>query len=251
MPPLPQTIDEVIVRLDEIIARSIKEKSRIGYFPALYKRVTIQVKEGIARGEFEDGVRMARLDVTFANRYLVALEQYERGEPCSACWQVAFEATYSWRPLVLQHLFAGMNAHINLDLGVAAAETCPGESIQSLHNDFLKINTILNSLVVKVEGEIGRISKFFRTLLKYTGQADDILTSFGMGAARNLAWHTATRLAPLEAEERDHKISVIDVEMALVGRTLFPGTLFGAGLLILRAMESSNVARNIKILNER
>lgn len=251
MPPLPQTIDEVIVRLDEIIARSIQEKSRIGYFPALYKRVTMKVRDGIAKGVFEDGARMARLDVIFANRYFMALEQYERGEPCSACWQVAFDATTSRRPLVLQHLLAGMNAHINLDLGVAAAETCPGESIENLHNDFLKINAILISLVVKVEREIGRISKFFKTVLRHTGKVDDVLVGVGMETARDLAWQTALQLAPLAEEERQEKIAVIDAEVALLGRTLFPGPVLGAGLLVFRTTESNNIARNIKILNER
>jgi len=54
-PGLARTIDEVIVHLDDIIARSIREQSRLGYFAALYRKVTVKVKEGIAQGRFEDG----------------------------------------------------------------------------------------------------------------------------------------------------------------------------------------------------
>ena len=40
-----KTIDEVIQQLDEIIDRSYWQKSRLGYFAALYRKVTIEVKK--------------------------------------------------------------------------------------------------------------------------------------------------------------------------------------------------------------
>jgi hypothetical protein len=39
------TIDEVIAQLDEIMARSRRENSRLGFFAALYRQVTIMVKD--------------------------------------------------------------------------------------------------------------------------------------------------------------------------------------------------------------
>ena len=75
-----QTIDEVIQYLDEIIASAQNESSRAGYFPALYRKVTLAVKHGIEHHLFEDGERMERLDVIFANRYLEAYDQYRNGE---------------------------------------------------------------------------------------------------------------------------------------------------------------------------
>src|ERR1051325_11156523 len=99
-----RTIDEVIELLDEIIARSVREKNRLGYFATLYRHVTVEVKRGIAAGRFEDGPRMQRLDVNFANRYLTALDCYLRGEPASRCWVSSFKAVAVWPPLVLQHL---------------------------------------------------------------------------------------------------------------------------------------------------
>ena len=74
-----ENIDQVINRLDEIIAVARAEENRLGYFPALYRNVTIQVKTGIEEGFFEDGARMERLDVVFANCYLDALAQYRQG----------------------------------------------------------------------------------------------------------------------------------------------------------------------------
>src|SRR5215211_5307572 len=103
-----RTIDEVIEYLDEIIARSQREKSRFGYFATLYRNVTVEVKRGIASGRFEDGPRMERLDVNFANRYLTEFDCYRRGEPASRCWITAFKAATRWPPIVLQHLLIGM-----------------------------------------------------------------------------------------------------------------------------------------------
>ena len=61
-----ETIDQVIRQLDDIIDWSIRNDSRLGYFAALYRKVTLQVKSGITDGFFEDAERMERLDVIFA-----------------------------------------------------------------------------------------------------------------------------------------------------------------------------------------
>ena len=79
----------------------------------------------------------------FANRYLAAYDAYQNHKPVTESWQYTFQVNEQWWPIVLQHLLLGMNAHINLDLGIAAARISPGEKLQSLQNDFLKINKIL------------------------------------------------------------------------------------------------------------
>jgi hypothetical protein len=91
----------------------------LGFFAALYRKVTVKVKEGIAEGRFENGPRMKRLDVTFASRYLAALNQFRNGRQPSLCWLASFKSAAAWRPIVLQQLLIGMNAHINFDLGIS------------------------------------------------------------------------------------------------------------------------------------
>lgn len=49
-----QTIDEVIAQLDETILRARQESCRLGFFAALYRNVTLKVREGISAGHFED-----------------------------------------------------------------------------------------------------------------------------------------------------------------------------------------------------
>ena len=65
-------IDEILERLRAVVAWATEQDSRLGYFAAMYRRVTQEVKEAIHEGKFEDGPRMTRLDVIFAERYLAA-----------------------------------------------------------------------------------------------------------------------------------------------------------------------------------
>ena len=130
------TIDEVIAQMELLVAACIKTNDRLGYFTALYYKVTVSVKEGIQNNEFEDGQRMEKLDVLFANRFLTAVKQWKSNTQPTGPWEIAFKAANKSTVLVLQHLLLGMNAHINLDLGIAAARVSAGTDIKNIRNDF-------------------------------------------------------------------------------------------------------------------
>jgi hypothetical protein len=75
-----ETLDGVIERLNEIIEQSKSNQSRLGYFAALYRKVTCRVKECIEEGNyFDNNERMEKLDVIFASRYLTAFDQMQSG----------------------------------------------------------------------------------------------------------------------------------------------------------------------------
>src|SRR3954470_23923484 len=173
-----QSIDEVIARLDAIIERSIVERDRLGFFAVLYRTVTAAVKEGIAAGRFEDGPRMERLDVAFANRYLEAFHPHRAGGVPGASWRVAFGAGKSHRAVILQHLLLGMNAHINLDLAIAAAQVCPGDSIIGLERDFNEINAVLASLETGLEEEVCSLSPWIDRLDHIDPRAGRVVANF-------------------------------------------------------------------------
>lgn len=248
---MSKTIDEVITRLTEIIDESRQRHSRLGYFAALYRKVTLNVKQGIINNAFQDGDRMERLDVIFANRYLEAYDLYRQGKQPTAAWQVSFEAAERWRPLILQHLLAGINAHINLDLGIAAMETSPGDQLHVLQSDFEKINSILFNLVQPVQDEIGEVSPWIGLLEKIDPSAGDAIINFSMRVARDSAWRFALRLNALDALERPGAIQRRDQEIAELGRLVVnpPGVVFNAGLTVIRLRESSNVPRVIDVLS--
>lgn len=243
------TIDEVIDRLDAVIARARGDASRLGYFPALYRKVTVSVRDGIRDGIFDDGERMERLDVVFANRYLDAIEARGRGEQPTASWKVAFGAAERWWPIVLQHLLLGMNAHINLDLGIAAARIAPGAEIDDLKGDFDRINGVLARLVGGVKEELSTVWPALRWLDRLAGASEDVIINFSMTRARDRAWECALRLAPLSAEAQSREIAALDERVAAFGRLIRkPLPVARLVTFVIRLRERGSVPEIIELL---
>lgn len=244
-----ETIDEVINQLTRIVEWSKENNSRIGYFAALYRKVTVQVKNGIEEGFFDDGPRMARLDVIFANRYIHACYQYQTGQTPTQSWVRAFDATKDWWPIVLQHLLMGMNAHINLDLGIAAAETVPPEELSDLKGDFNKINQVLANLVGSVKNELAEIWPILGIMNRYLGSVETAIINFSMENARNAAWSFAEALSPQSETQRQQAIVEKDVMFAAFSDViLHPGFTLSTVLKIVRLGERGTIRERIEIL---
>jgi hypothetical protein len=246
---LPGTIDEVIGRLDEIVGWARGQGSRLGYFAALYRQVTRRVKARIEEGFFEDGGRMERLDVTFANRYFEAFEQFQAGRAPARSWQVALGTAARWWPIVLQHLLLGMNAHINFDLGIAAARTCPGAALRGLEGDFRKINEILVSMIDEIENRLAGVWPLLRILDRVAGRSEETVIGFSLRGARALAWTVASDLAALDERAQESRIAELDrVVAGLAEGILHPGLLAGAALRAVRIGELRRVEAVIDLL---
>jgi hypothetical protein len=252
----PQTIDEVIARLNQIIDEALRGSQRIGYFAALYERVTSNVRRALIAGDvFQDNPRMERLDVVFADRFLAAWDAHAAGREPTAAWRVAFDRLGDEGPLVVQHLMLGMNAHINLDLGVAAATVAPTpRELQSLKPDFMKINEILGRLLGVVELELGQICPRFsraQRLTFFAPRLEDKLFGFGMGAARDLAWLLAEQIVAAGESGRESVIARRDAETAVVGRSLYPLRGFAERVeRWIHASECKDIRANIQIISE-
>ena len=152
--------------LDTVIGWSITTSSRLGYFAAMYKRITIAVGVAVKNGAFQDGPRMERFDATFASRYFDALNgnfhPNEFPRPTQA-WQRTFDAADRDDLIILQHMLAGVNAHIDLDLGIAAQNIAPAMQLPKLHDDFNTINAVLASQVTGVLDDVDRLSPDWRS----------------------------------------------------------------------------------------
>lgn len=197
MPPGVDSVQGVLDALDAVVDDALATGDRVGYFAAMYRQVTARVAEGIHTGFFDDAERMERLDVTFASRYLDALAAHRAGRRPTRSWDLAFEAATTSRPIILQHLLAGMNAHINLDLGIAAATTAPGPALPGLRRDFDRINEVLSLLVHRFESVVGDASPWIGLLERIGGRHDDEIVRFSIEMARTEAWRFAVELAPL------------------------------------------------------
>ena len=253
---LPQTIEEVIASLNQIIDDALRAEQRIGYFASLYERVTTNVRRALVAGDvFQNNPRMERLDVVFADRFLDAWDAHVSGREPTAAWRVAFAVLDDPGPLVVQHLMLGMNAHINLDLGVAAATVAPtAPELQSLKPDFMKINEILGRLLGVVELELGQICPRFsraQRLTFFAPHLEDKLFGFGMGAARDLAWLLAEQLVAAGVGKWESVIAKRDAETAIIGQTLYPLHGFAARVAHwIHASECKDIRTNIQIIAE-
>ena len=248
---IANTIDEVIDQLEVIIQNSIIDQSPLGYFAALYKKVTVNVKNKLGQNYFDDDQRMEQLDVVFANRYLRAYADYTNGNSITKSWERTFVASQNKKLIVLQHLLLGMDAHINLDLGIAAAQITTPATLQDLESDFNKINEILASLIDDVQNDLASIWPTLLKILKWAKSVDDFLVNFSMNLARDGAWKFANELALAKASkqgqvlilDRDEKISKLSnliTDHGIIGRIIFA---------IIRWGEHGTVSDKVKALS--
>lgn len=196
------SIDDVLSQLELIISEAGKTSDRIGYFASMYYKVTAGVKQGIKKGEFDDGPRMEKFDVIFANRYLDALNSWKKKSSLRGPWKIAMDSTKKSSLLLVQHLLLGVNAHINLDLGIAAVETIQGSRIESIQKDFDAINIIIGSVMYEVIHEINRVSPLLSLMGLHANQKDSILIQFSISNARDGAWVFAEELSKKTGDDK-------------------------------------------------
>jgi hypothetical protein len=232
-----------------VVDRARDDHDRNGYFAALYLGVTTTVERGLRDGIFTTPDRLSQLTVAFARRYLSALETHRAGGRPVQSWQAAFDAATVWRPTLLQHLLLGINAHINLDLGVACAQVAPGPAIVDLEPDFVQINDVLAGLVRGTQHRLNRVSPLYRFVDDVAGDVDHAVVNFSIARARTEAWRFATELAALDDAAARQRIADQDVGVTrLAQRVLHPGVVASTGLLAVRLTERRSVAENITLL---
>jgi hypothetical protein len=242
------TVDAVLTALDEVVARARDAGDRRGYFAVLYRTVTERVKEGLETGYFDDAERMERLDVLFADRYLEAERAWLSGARPTESWALTFDAASRWRPLVVQHLLVGINAPINLDLGIAAARCSPGDELPGLRRDYDRINAILATMIARFEANLRSVSPWMGLLDTIGARTREGLIGFSITTARAGAWRFAESLAHLPDDGWDEPIADRDARVARVGHgVLHPGFL-STGLLAVRLRERNDVRATIDAL---
>ncbi len=244
-------INEVITELDIIVSKCLTENNKLGLFAALYRKVTIRVKEGIAAGRFDDGVRMEQLDVIFANRYLEAYQSFQKGEKPTTSWLITFDAAKNPHLFLIQHLFAGMNSHISLDLGVATAQTAGSQPLAVIENDFNEINNVLSDLVDEVQKAMEKTSLMMLAIDFLGGNKDEKLARFSLEQFRKRAWDIANRLYGLENEALNEQIQAIDKKTTLENKlfTNVGSSLLPAVVRLAASLQNKKVGAVIRAFN--
>jgi|SRR5271165_972586 len=245
-----QTIGDVVSALDTIVQESYDKASRLGYFAALYRRVTCAVRDGLSNGRFQNGPLLENLDVVFASRYLDALATFQAAGTATQSWMLAFRGGDDAGLLILQQLLSGVNAHINLDLGIASALVSPGDQLPQLKPDFDEINAVLADQVSAVEAEIAAVSPLIGDLEKIGLRSETSIINFSLQAARDNAWFIATRLASEPSVLHDVTIDGLDVAVSTKGRAILYPPVGGEGLKVIQKAEVKDVRRVIEVLSQ-
>lgn len=193
-----QEIDLALEQLDDIIAAATKENPKVVYFATLHRRSTLSVLQGILEGRFEDGERMARLERTMVAQYHHAYEAFRLGNTLPQAWEIAFSAARNQRGSLLQHLLLGMNAHLFLDLGVAAAITMKQDLFSKLERDFALRNEMLFAELEPKNNGFGRFARVVGLFDSGMCTSHVWLARQGRRQFRESSWSFAKKLSELD-----------------------------------------------------
>ena len=187
----PASIAQVIEEM-RLLGAAMPPNDGVADFHRMYLHVTELVGAAAAARSFQDTAFMERLDCVFAGIYLDACRATDQSR--SSAWQPLFALRTQPGTVSLQYALAGMNAHINFDLGLALVRTCRqlGRTLDSpgVRADFLAVNEILAAAVQEV-----RESYLAGVALDVDRAASPVLNVVGgwsIEAARDAAWLSAT-----------------------------------------------------------
>jgi hypothetical protein len=243
-------ISEVIHILNSIITDCQQRKSRLGYFAVLYKLMTEAVLKGIQQNRFSDAARMEKLDTVFANRYLKAYDDHIHNQPVSLSWKTAFDAAEQNNLIVVQHLLLGINAHINLDLGIAAADICTPDSISNLQADFVAINDTIADVYGTLQPCFSKISWPAVFLDRLNPRVVNNTINFSIVKAREVAWANALLLCHGGENKREEIIKATDNVVVKVAQAIaHPAAIKNFALKIILLFERKDIGKNIDLLS--
>jgi hypothetical protein len=256
-PPLgaAATVPDVIEAISGFIGWCQANSSRLGYFAALYLRITNAVEAALIQGTvFQDNVQMAQLDVTFANRYLTALNGYLHPDlfpGVSRCWLASFQGAEAAGDSVVQHMLSGVAAHIGLDLGIATQQVCGSPAnLLRFRGDYDQINAVLAQQVQTVLAEVDSASPLLADLYQVLGKHEMAMIDVGIGGSRTAAWTLANALAVQVPAQQSLTIAAQDGVVAALIPTLFtPSEPLESVAQIVAREENPNISQVIGDLN--
>jgi hypothetical protein len=190
--------------IEELRAAALAAEDAAGHFPAMYARVTAAIQAAVHERQFTDSDRTVSFAASFATWYL---RPHAGAAPMPGSWQAARDVAGDRRLLIVQHLFLGINAHVNFDLPQVVADLGEGRDIGELRADFDRVNDVLAATVPAVLRDLGRVSRWINVAASRGGTR---LFDFSLLTARRQAWTTAVRLHGLPTDERQRDVAALD-----------------------------------------
>ncbi len=219
-----KTIDDMLLSLDAIIAKSQADSSRIGYFACVYRKIVRIMHEQIEAEVFDDAPRVQRLLMVLVRRYLDAYTAYAHKHETSDSWRLCFEASKRDDITLIQHILLGLNALVNVDLGIAVSQVSVHKSVNTIEDDFLRFIQILVAVINSVQTELEEIWIPMRTLDKMSLKNVGIL-HFNMHLSKEHAWNVARELSHLRFNQHKTFIEHLDKTVESWGQKILKPSL--------------------------
>jgi hypothetical protein len=232
------TIAEVLARMKALDAE-LPPTDGARWFNKLYLAVTQGVVDNIGSLHQRAPGFLERPDVVFANLYFDAFD--------AAAGHVRLPDSYpfrAWKPLFdrrhrrdiapIQFALAGMNAHINHDLTLAAQDVCRERGVRvgrgtGEYRDY----TAVNGLIERAERDVKvwLLTGALHEVDQRFGPVDDVIAIWSVTAARDAAWTHSEVLSHLNDTgfvERHYR-DVLDRTTGAYSRALLRPVGFFAG----------------------
>jgi hypothetical protein len=219
------TIGEVIQIMQDL-DKMLLSNDGLKCFNLLYLRVTQAVYEKPPSGGWGDQKWLTLLDITFAQLYFDALA-YSCIDPTQVprAWMALFEFRDNPGIQRVQFALAGINAHINHDLPLAAVQTgkdlhIPPDRNSREYNDFENVNGLLSEVMPQTLNVLA--TGILGELAQDTGTIGRLLAMWSVKTARDTAWTNAELLWELQDRPSlsDDFMMVLDRMTGMAGRGL-------------------------------
>jgi hypothetical protein len=214
----------ILDRMHGMVDAWDSSRDRRSIFLRCYALMTGNMLAAIQRDEFHDNDWVRTLLHHFAEYYFRALDAYDRGDPAvPAVWRVAHEAAAQHHAMTLQHLFLGVNAHINFDLALTVVdllgdewESMPQPYRRERHADYCAVNDIIASTIDAVQDDVlERYTPALGVVDAVFGRIDEWAISRVITRWREQVWENAVSLMELPTGTRRDDVIALLEAMAL------------------------------------
>ncbi len=199
----PTSLDEVIARLGELVARFDARRDRLSIYATVYRRITRKVKATVEAGGFQDPEWMTHLDLHFATRYFRYLEVYDAGafDELPRSWAYSFAAVQAGRTMVVQDIVLQIAPRVVYDLPIALVDVGMQGDLEKKLHDYEKTYQLFTDELDDIQDMIAR--KYARLVAfedALAGRLDEKISNLLYTNARREAWRDALAL---DAETSD------------------------------------------------
>lgn len=197
-------------------------------FLRCYSMMTGNMITALDADRFHDRTWATQLLNVFGEYYFLALAAYDQSSSeTPAVWKFAHDAAIQRNLHVMQHLFLGINAHINYDLVLTVVDMLEPEwdqlneaQRQLRYEDHCKVNEVIAETIDRVQDTvIERYDPLMDVIDRMLGRVDELLLSRLITHWRESVWQQAmSMLACQNAREREEIRLTVEAEALKTAR---------------------------------